>query len=380
MPPKKKQGSALRGSCSICCQPVLDKDDALFCDGKCQQWLHRYCGSVTEQQHKVITDSQHSFLCPCCDRERQQVEITELRDNVEAMKMELAQLKESLATLSAVQTEMASATSRSYASSASTYSGSGSGSYASAAKRSNLGQSAYGRRTRGRQPSSDTDGATKKAESSNVSMSATEPAVTAGKRPKIQVVGARRIWGTLRDSTVNSVKNVISRICKLENGIRVRRKTKVSPVSNKTKWWCVVHADEDLLTELNTKWDQVKAQTSWKLEPCFTFANTEGNNAAVASSQSQSHDSAQQVHDNEGIVHNEQASDLSTHSAVSQQPSTQPPVAVQVSDLSIHSAVSQQPSTQPPVAVQVSDLSTRSSPDAQQPTSSPPSFLENATQ
>ena len=76
--------------------------------------------------------------------------------------MELAQLKESLATLSAVKTEMASATSRSYASSASTYSGSGSGSYASAAKRSNLGQSAYGRRTRGRQPSNDADGATKR--------------------------------------------------------------------------------------------------------------------------------------------------------------------------------------------------------------------------
>ena len=128
-------------------------------------------------------------------------------------------------------------------------------------------------------------------------------------------------------------------------------------MTNKTKWWYVVHADEDLLTELNTKWDQVKAQTSWKLEPCFMFANAEGNNATVASSQSQSHDSAQQVHDNEGIVHNEQVSDLSTHSAVSQQPSTQPPVAVQVSD-----------------------LSTCSSPDAQQPTSSPPSFLENATQ
>ena len=186
--------------------------------------------------------------------------------------MELAQLKESLATLSAVQIEMASTTSRSYASSASTYSGSGCGSYASAAKQSNIGQSTYGRRTRGRQPSNDADSATKKAESSNVFMSATEPAVTAGKRPKIQVVGARRIWGTLRDSTVNSVKNVISRICKLENGIRVRRKTKVSPVTNKTKWWYVVHADEDFLTELNTKWDQVKVQTSWKLEPCFMFA------------------------------------------------------------------------------------------------------------
>ena len=90
MPPKKKQGSAARGSCSICCQVVLDKDEALFCAGKCQQWLHRYCCSVTEQQYKAITDSKCPFLCPCCDRERQQEEIIELRSTVEAMKLELA--------------------------------------------------------------------------------------------------------------------------------------------------------------------------------------------------------------------------------------------------------------------------------------------------
>ena len=78
-------------------------------------------------------------------------------------------------------------------------------------------------------------------------------------------------------------------------------------MTNKTKWWYVVHADEDLLTELNTKLDQVKVQTSWKLEPCFMFTNCEGNNATA--SQSQSHDSAQQVHDNEGIVHNVDSSD-----------------------------------------------------------------------
>ena len=99
MPPKKKQGSATRGSCSICCQVVLDKDEALFCAGKCQQWLHRYCCSVTEQQYKASTDSKCPFLCPWCDRERQQEEIIELRSTVEAMKLELAQLKESLATL-----------------------------------------------------------------------------------------------------------------------------------------------------------------------------------------------------------------------------------------------------------------------------------------
>ena len=159
----------------------------------------------------------------------------------------------------------------------------------------------------------------------------------------------------------NSVKNVISRICKLENGLHVRRKTKFSPVTNKTKWWFVVHADEGLLSELNTKRDQVKLQTSWKLEPCFMYSDSEGNRAGAASPVSLSQESAQQVHDNECIVVNEQASDLSTHSVtLSQQPSTQPPVASQqASDLSTHcSSNVQQPSVQPlsaPTSPQQSD-------------------------
>ena len=75
----------------------------------------------------------------------------------------------------------------------------------------------------------------------------------------------------------------------------MRRKTKVSPVTSKTKWWFVVHADEGLLSELNTKWDLAELQTSWKLEPCFMFASADGTTQLVPSPASQSQDSAQQV-------------------------------------------------------------------------------------
>ena len=117
-------------------------------------------------------------------------------------------------------------------------------------------------------------------------------------------------------------------------------------MTNKTKRWFVVHDDEGLLSELNTKWDQVELQTFLKLEPCFMFTSAEGNNATGAlSPASQSQDLALQVRDNEGTVGNEQAFDLSTHSfTVSQQPSTQPPVASQpVSDMSLHSSPDAQP-------------------------------------
>ena len=37
---------------SICHKAVVNgKDDAFFCEGHCQKWLHRVCTSVTEEQH-----------------------------------------------------------------------------------------------------------------------------------------------------------------------------------------------------------------------------------------------------------------------------------------------------------------------------------------
>ena len=86
---------------------------------------------------------------------------------------------------------------------------------------------------------------------------------------KVKVVGARRIWGTLRDCTVKSVKNVIVRVCKIDRGVHVKRKLKENSVTNKTRWWFVLHGSESLLCELEEKWPQVYMQTSWKLQPCY---------------------------------------------------------------------------------------------------------------
>ena len=39
-------------------------------------------------------------------------------------------------------------------------------------------------------------------------------------------------------------------------------------------WWYVVHAKESVLSDLETKWDQVNVQTGWKLELCFMAEST----------------------------------------------------------------------------------------------------------
>ena len=96
----------------------------------------------------------------------------------------------------------------------------------------------------------------------------TQPQASRGKN-RGRVVGARKIWGTLKNSSVSSIKSVISRLCNIDGGLRVRRKDQEGSMTKRSRWWYVVHGNEPLLNQLETKWDQVKLQTSWKLEPCF---------------------------------------------------------------------------------------------------------------
>lgn len=70
MPPKagkKKTVSEVKESWCICCQTIQpDKEKALFCSGSYQQWLHRYCASVSADCYKVAKSSRSAFFCFCC--------------------------------------------------------------------------------------------------------------------------------------------------------------------------------------------------------------------------------------------------------------------------------------------------------------------------
>ena len=96
------QISSSKELCCICCQPVsIGKDEALFCAGACQKWLHRYCASVSERCYKAISESSTPFFCLGCYQEHQQEHITELTNTVEDLRLEIARLKESLSAAQA---------------------------------------------------------------------------------------------------------------------------------------------------------------------------------------------------------------------------------------------------------------------------------------
>ena len=95
MPPKKKsQSSTSKETCCVCCQPiVIGKDESLFCGGKCQQWLHRYCAGVSAEVFKGFSGKDATFFCFACFLERHRKEIDALKDIVELLICEITNLK-----------------------------------------------------------------------------------------------------------------------------------------------------------------------------------------------------------------------------------------------------------------------------------------------
>ena len=101
--------------CPICAEPIVDEDedgcaqDALFCEGVCQRWLHRWCAGVTSERYVVLSSIEDPFHCPSCTVAGQQAAITAqqadiacLRECVNALTDEVRALK---ATVAAMQTQ-----------------------------------------------------------------------------------------------------------------------------------------------------------------------------------------------------------------------------------------------------------------------------------
>ena len=90
------------------------------------------------------------------------------------------------------------------------------------------------------------------------------------------VPGARRIWGTMRTCTVPTVVNSIARLTDVgDSALRVKRKFKTGTAGKVTRWWYIIHVEEACLQQLENEWQKVELQTSWKLEPCYRYLESD---------------------------------------------------------------------------------------------------------
>ena len=85
------------GECSICLDNIIDsgakRQEAIFCEGDCQAWLHRRCAGLTKQAFRFLSNSKTPFYCPHCHIRTQAAEIQNLKEELKKLTSELSQLK-----------------------------------------------------------------------------------------------------------------------------------------------------------------------------------------------------------------------------------------------------------------------------------------------
>ena len=101
----------------------------------------------------------------------------------------------------------------------------------------------------------------------------TNPSSNNPQREKVKVPGVHKVWEMMKSCAENIVSNIIAQFCPAVSANRqlsIKFKTTDSASGGHImKWWFVIHGVEDLLNELQDKWENIAVQTSWKLEECF---------------------------------------------------------------------------------------------------------------
>ena len=98
-PPKTKK----KFTCPICLELIVDAtpktpgQDAVYCDGLCQTWIHRQCAGLSKPAFNQISQptNNNPFFCPNCRLDQQAKEINSLKSIISSLTSEVANLKRS---------------------------------------------------------------------------------------------------------------------------------------------------------------------------------------------------------------------------------------------------------------------------------------------
>ena len=260
MPPgssKNKKGGGTDLVCDLCCDTLEKGQDILKCEGSCGCNVHRYGTGVTKPYFEELVKGSTPFVCQYYALNVYKNIVQQLQDEVASLKSELAETKGLCERLNQ------SPPTASYSSVASKQP-------ASKQPAKHRGQKIQkGQWPPAKQPTTARTGAAPPTSTETIA-GESNSAYNDVRVPRVRVDGARRVWGTMSHTTSNSVGNVITRCCNLA-GLKIRRKTRTAD-TGKISWWFVIHTDEAVLCELDSKWEAVNLQTSWQLKFCLKTA------------------------------------------------------------------------------------------------------------
>ena len=100
--PTKTKGKRMKQAiCPVCDVAIVEGsdddaddtgDDAVFCEGTCQAWIHRKCVSMSKTIYTKLGNSDDPYLCSYCMIAKQSLEIAELKNIVKDLTSKIDQL------------------------------------------------------------------------------------------------------------------------------------------------------------------------------------------------------------------------------------------------------------------------------------------------
>jgi len=91
--------------CLVCEEPILESgehcegDEAVFCEGDCQGWIHRKCGGMTHSAFNKLGESDTSYLFSQCMLANQNKEISKLTNIIRDLNASIVSLTETINSL-----------------------------------------------------------------------------------------------------------------------------------------------------------------------------------------------------------------------------------------------------------------------------------------
>ena len=98
-PSVNSPGEEEPSTCAICLDPIIDAtedtegQEAIFCEGKCNAWLHRQCAGLSHRLFEIYQDKDDHFHCPNCRLIMQEHCIQELKSTIESLHKDILELK-----------------------------------------------------------------------------------------------------------------------------------------------------------------------------------------------------------------------------------------------------------------------------------------------
>ena len=110
---QKKKVDPPQVNCLVCGSRItkaneeegITGNNAVFCEGKCDAWIHRTCIGLSKQSYEDLSESESPYLCPHCILSKQTKEIEDLKQLVKSLAENLSAAKKQILALKANQIE-----------------------------------------------------------------------------------------------------------------------------------------------------------------------------------------------------------------------------------------------------------------------------------